>query len=184
MTTLPHPPALGKPPPDDLPLPRGSPVSTHTVDVTTHPDAAGPLTALYLATRAAPVEGRANRSTRGQLVRVIGDSPDLAALLRSSTPIRVRPRAETVWEVVDCSQPDADDHADRQVIAVLAAERTTQELSQHELARRAGLSQAALGMLFGGHRGPRWSTVVRILAGLGRDLGWLHQKLKQGANNA
>lgn len=58
---------------------------------------------------------------------------------------------------------------------VLTAERKAKDMTDAELARRAGVRHTSLrDVLTGASADPRWDTVSAILAGLGRDLRWLH----------
>lgn len=61
----------------------------------------------------------------------------------------------------------------------LDAERQAQALSLNELARRAALSPGRVhAILTGGTPNPGILTVLRVLAALGRDLRWLHGRLR------
>lgn len=55
----------------------------------------------------------------------------------------------------------------------LLTECERQNLSGAELARRSGVPQTAVASILRGDTDPRLSTVLRLLDGLGRSLGWL-----------
>lgn len=59
--------------------------------------------------------------------------------------------------------------------AVLLAEAIGQGLTVAELARRSGLSHSSVDTALASD--PRFSTVLKLLAGLGKDLRWLARQL-------
>lgn len=150
---------------------------THTVDVTATPKAAAPLAALYVATRDAKPGGKAvGRPDRLKLARAVGPG-DLADLLKSDAPIRVRPGEGDRWEVRDVTE--SVETADAVLARVLGAEAARQGLSHRELARRSGELQTTISRVLANDREPRWTTVLGILAGLGKSLTWLDRQLNQ-----
>ena len=61
---------------------------------------------------------------------------------------------------------------------VLTAERERQGLSLNELSRRAGLSAGRVhSILTGATPNPGVLTAARVLAALGKTLGWLEREL-------
>lgn len=61
---------------------------------------------------------------------------------------------------------------------VLGAECERQGLSGAELAERSGVSQTGVAAVLRGDRDPQFSTLLKLLDGLGRSLGWLAAEIK------
>ncbi len=59
--------------------------------------------------------------------------------------------------------------------AVIIAEAMAQGLTVAELARRSGLSHSSVDTALASD--PRFSTVLKLLRGLGKDLRWLARQL-------
>ena len=61
----------------------------------------------------------------------------------------------------------------------LSAERTRQGVSCYELARRTGLPRSRINAILGGSTpNPGVLTLLKILAAMEKDLGWLGKKLE------
>jgi transcriptional regulator with XRE-family HTH domain len=66
--------------------------------------------------------------------------------------------------------PDDAAHDHRVLGRALRELRDRAGLKQEELAARAGIGATYLSQLENGHRGVRWHSVTRLLAGIGADL--------------
>lgn len=148
----------------------------HAVDLAATPKAAAPLAALFVATRTAPAAGATARPDRLSLARAVGAGP-LADLLRGTGPVRVRPLGGNLWTVDDMTEQT--ETADAKLAEVLTAEVKRQGITQRELAAKARVGQQAVSRVLSNDRDPRWTTVVGILAGLGKSLTWLDRQLNQ-----
>lgn len=58
--------------------------------------------------------------------------------------------------------------------SILTAERSAKGMSDADLSRKSGIKHTTLRDVLTGASDPRWGTLSALLAGLGRDLRWLH----------
>lgn len=153
-------------------------MKTHQIHLTTHPEAAPHLAALFTACAggAEVIKGRTASGSREKLAAVI--QGEAGELLRTRKPIRVRPETATTWLVIDPEGEDPDDpRADHVLAEVILAEMRRQGLSTYTAGERAGMSQKSVHNLTSAAVSPSWRAVRLILAALGKDLHWLADQL-------
>jgi hypothetical protein len=84
---------------------------------------------------------------------------------------------EAKWSLVTDADPLAD--LTTRACAVIAAEAEAQGLSARELGRRAGVTQATTSRVITGKViEMEFGHVARLLAGLGKSLAWLDERMK------
>lgn len=148
-------------------------MKAYHVDLTATPSAGEPLTALYLASRTGPVNGKHSKE-RKRLARAVGPGK-LAELLASGKPIRVLPRSGSLWEVQD-AEPNSD--PGRLLIAAVKDAMASQSLTQTELARRSGVQRPTLSRILSGRIATvDFADALALLRGVGRSLSWFETQL-------
>lgn len=147
---------------------------THHVLLSTHPEAAPHLAALYTATAAGTtaISGRDARAAREKLAALVGGP--VAEILRAGGPIRVRPKNAGAWIVQDDA---GDPYADYALSRVIREEMARQGLSGRKVAESAGSSQRTIYHLTTAQGSPTWRVVLGALRALGKDIHWLADQL-------